>query len=123
MADRPLHGVGVLVTRPRTQANELVSAIEAQGGHAICFPVIEIAPFDTNIVDKAVAALERAGPVPTRERLIAAIELRGLSRLPTLRNTPSPLQGASISTASNASGPNVFAPSVVTMPAFAQGDE
>ena len=59
MADRPLHGVGVLVTRPRTQANELVSAIEAQGGHAICFPVIEIAPFDTNIVDKAVAALER----------------------------------------------------------------
>ena len=59
MADRPLQGVGVLVTRPRTQANELANAIEAQGGHAFCFPVIEIAPFDTNIVDKEAAALER----------------------------------------------------------------
>jgi uroporphyrinogen-III synthase len=58
MADRSLQGVGVLVTRPRTQANELVNAIEAQGGHAFCFPVIEIAPFDTNIVDKQAAALE-----------------------------------------------------------------
>ena len=59
MADRQLQGVGVLVTRPRNQANELANAIEAQGGHAICFPVIEIAPFDTNIVDKEAAALER----------------------------------------------------------------
>ena len=59
MADRPLQGVGVLVTRPRIQANELVNAIEAQGGHAFCFPVIEIAPFDTNIVDTEAAALER----------------------------------------------------------------
>ena len=59
MADRQLQGVGVLVTRPRTQANELANAIEAQGGHAFCFPVIEIAPIDTNIVDKEAAALER----------------------------------------------------------------
>ena len=59
MADRPLQGVGVLVTRPRTQASELANAIEAQGGHAFCFPVIEIAPFDTNLVDKQAAALER----------------------------------------------------------------
>ena len=59
MADRPLQGVGVLVTRPRTQANELVNAIEVQGGHAFCFPVIEITPFDTNRVDKEAAALEQ----------------------------------------------------------------
>ncbi len=44
MADRALQGVGVLVTRPRTQAIELVDAIEARGGDAYCFPVIEIAP-------------------------------------------------------------------------------
>lgn len=46
MADRPLQGVGVLVTRPRTQAIELVDAIEAQGGNAYCFPVLDIAPLD-----------------------------------------------------------------------------
>ena len=46
MADRPLQGVGVLVTRPRTQAIELVDAIEAQGGNAYCFPVIDIAALD-----------------------------------------------------------------------------
>ena len=45
MPDRPLHGAGILVTRPRTQAIELVTAIEAHGGTAYCFPVLEIAPF------------------------------------------------------------------------------
>ena len=59
MADRLLQGVGVLVTRPRIQANELVNAIEAQGGHAFCFPVIEIAPLDKNSVDGKAATLER----------------------------------------------------------------
>lgn len=44
MRDDPLKGVGVLVTRPREQAGELVSAIEAAGGSAFCFPVIEITP-------------------------------------------------------------------------------
>ncbi len=46
MADAPLAGVGVLVTRPAAQAGELVSAIEAAGGRPIAFPVIEIAPRD-----------------------------------------------------------------------------
>jgi len=59
MADRALQDVGVLVTRPRTQANELANAIEAQGGHAFCFPVIEIAPIDQNIIDKDAAALAK----------------------------------------------------------------
>ena len=44
MTDAPLDGVGVLVTRPRTQAADLITAIEAKGGRAICFPVIEIVP-------------------------------------------------------------------------------
>lgn len=44
MADAPLEGVGVLVTRPEEQAGDLVEAIEAAGGRSIVFPVIEIAP-------------------------------------------------------------------------------
>lgn len=59
MADRPLHGVGVLVTRPRTRVTELVNAIEEQGGRAYCFPVMEIAPFDENVVHKHAAEMEK----------------------------------------------------------------
>mgnify|MGYP001815345486 FL=1 len=44
MADAPLAGAGVLVTRPAGQSAELISAIEAAGGRSIVFPVIEIAP-------------------------------------------------------------------------------
>lgn len=44
MADTPLKGLGVLVTRPRAQAAELMAAIEDKGGVAISFPVIEIVP-------------------------------------------------------------------------------
>jgi uroporphyrinogen-III synthase len=57
MTDRPLDGIGVLVTRPRTQADELVRAIEAQGGIAWCFPVLEIAPFDALDISNSVARL------------------------------------------------------------------
>ena len=46
MPEGPLQGVGVLVTRPRTQATELVNAVENAGGTAVCFPVLEIAPFE-----------------------------------------------------------------------------
>ena len=42
MSEQTLDGVGVLVTRPQQQAGELVEAIEARGGNAILFPVIEI---------------------------------------------------------------------------------
>ena len=59
MADRPLQGVGILVTRPRTQATELVNAIEQQGGRAYCFPVMEIAPFDDNVVQQQAAELQQ----------------------------------------------------------------
>ena len=47
MSERLLDGAGVLVTRPRQQADELVEAIEARGGIAISFPVIEIVPRNT----------------------------------------------------------------------------
>ncbi|MBT8082365.1 MAG: uroporphyrinogen-III synthase [Gammaproteobacteria bacterium] len=57
MTDRNLEGTGVLVTRPRAQAEDLVRAIEAQGGTAWCFPVLEIAPFDALDVRNSVARL------------------------------------------------------------------
>ena len=47
MADDDLAGIGVLVTRPKHQAQELVAAVEAQGGLAVQFPCIEIVPRET----------------------------------------------------------------------------
>ena len=41
MTDKALDGVRVLVTRPKTQAEGLVTAITAAGGTAVEFPVIE----------------------------------------------------------------------------------
>jgi uroporphyrinogen-III synthase len=57
MADDALQGVGVLVTRPRTQAVELVDAIESRGGRAYCFPVLDILPFDELNIRNSVAHL------------------------------------------------------------------
>jgi uroporphyrinogen-III synthase len=39
---KPLLGRRILVTRPAAQANELVAAVEAAGGQAIRFPVLQI---------------------------------------------------------------------------------
>lgn len=47
----------MLVTRPRTQAIELVNAIEAKGGTTYCFPVIEIVPHDDLDVRNSADAL------------------------------------------------------------------
>lgn len=60
MADAPLAGVGVLVTRPAGQAGDLVAAIEAAGGRSIAFPVIEIAPRSAQEIAADLAA--RADP-------------------------------------------------------------
>ena len=57
MADAPLAGIGVLVTRPAGQAGELISAIEAAGGRSIIFPVIEIAPRSPQDIASDVAGL------------------------------------------------------------------
>jgi len=59
MADAALEGVGVLVTRPRIQAIELVSAIEDAGGTAFCFPVMEIASLDENLVSASAGNLAK----------------------------------------------------------------
>lgn len=58
MTEQALSGVGVLVTRPLSQTSELVNAIEAQGGTAICFPAIEIVPRDDAKIAAESAALQ-----------------------------------------------------------------
>lgn len=56
----PLTGVGVLVTRPAQQADELCALIEAAGGHAVRFPTLAIsAPPDAVAARAALAALEQ----------------------------------------------------------------
>jgi uroporphyrinogen-III synthase len=57
MADAPLAGVNVLVTRPAGQAGELVAAIDAAGGRSILFPVIEIAPRSPQDIEADLAGL------------------------------------------------------------------
>ena len=59
MPDNELQGVGVLVTRPRTQAAELVAAIEKEGGTTYCFPVIDIAALDQTVVSAAASRLPK----------------------------------------------------------------
>lgn len=55
----PLAGVGVLVTRPAPQADELCALIEAAGGRALRFPTLAINPAaDTAAARAALAALE-----------------------------------------------------------------
>lgn len=58
MSESALQGVGVLVTRPRQQASELVEAIESRGGLAISFPVMEIVARDKAAVLADVADLQ-----------------------------------------------------------------
>lgn len=57
MADLPLAGCGVLVTRPAGQAGDLAAAIEGAGGTAIRFPAIEIQGRDPAIVKQELSAL------------------------------------------------------------------
>lgn len=57
---RPLSGCRVLVTRAAEQAGELASRIEALGGIAVPFPLIEIRPVtDSRPLDEALARLEQ----------------------------------------------------------------
>ena len=57
MSNTRLAGVGVLVTRPDQQADELVHAIESHGGQAIRFPTIKIVPRDAADISACAAAL------------------------------------------------------------------
>ncbi len=57
---RPLQGVGVLVTRPTQQAEPFCQRIEAAGGVAIRFPVLEIRdPADLRGVRTLIQGLDR----------------------------------------------------------------
>jgi len=55
--NRPLSGIGVLVTRPREQADGLCALIEAVGGRAMRLPLLEIVAVDDPT--PAVALLSR----------------------------------------------------------------
>ncbi len=55
----PLAGIGVLVTRPAPQADELCALIEAAGGRALRFPTLAISAVpDTTAARAALAALD-----------------------------------------------------------------
>lgn len=55
MTDTPLAGFGVLVTRPHSQATELIAAIQSAGGTALHFPAIEIVPRKKIDIEKQLA--------------------------------------------------------------------
>ena len=57
MSDMGLAGIGVLVTRPDQQADELVQAVESCGGQAFRFPTIEIVPRDAAAVNAVASVL------------------------------------------------------------------
>ena len=59
MTEAALEGVGVLVTRARTQAGELVAAIENAGGSAFCFPVLDIVAIEENVVSAKADSLAK----------------------------------------------------------------
>ena len=59
MTESPLAGVGVLVTRPKHQAEELASAIEQMGGTAIRFPTLQVTGRDPAVVNTEAARLAR----------------------------------------------------------------
>jgi uroporphyrinogen-III synthase len=58
MADKPLAGTGVLITRPRHQAGALATAVESLGGSAILFPAIEIAPRSAAEIDADIKEID-----------------------------------------------------------------
>jgi uroporphyrinogen-III synthase len=76
VTETSLHGFGVLVTRPETQAAKLVEAIQSKGGTAILFPAIEIVARDKAAVAAEAAALAKPDVVIFASR--SAVE-HGLS--------------------------------------------
>lgn len=57
MPEDALDGIGVLITRPRLQAQELADEIVARGGRAIVFPVLEIVPRSQAAIEDDVGKL------------------------------------------------------------------
>ena len=57
--ESPLAGYRILVTRPKHQADELVSAIEDAGGEVMRFPVIQITGRSPDVVAREFASLPK----------------------------------------------------------------
>ncbi|HZP92373.1 MAG TPA: uroporphyrinogen-III synthase [Burkholderiales bacterium] len=55
-----LEGIGVLITRPRTQTGALASAVHALGGRPVLFPGVEIVETSDAALDVALDALRSA---------------------------------------------------------------
>jgi uroporphyrinogen-III synthase len=61
MADRPLTGLNIVVTRPRAQAVGLAGRIEDAGGKALLFPLLEIeAVSDNQALREQLSRLEKS---------------------------------------------------------------
>jgi uroporphyrinogen-III synthase len=61
MAEQPLAGLNIAVTRPREQAHELIQSIERLGGKALPFPLLEIeAVGDDQALREQISRLEQA---------------------------------------------------------------
>src|SRR5882762_3137813 len=83
-----LQGRGILVTRPREQAQGLAKLIEAAGGRAILFPAIEIqavplpklAEFDLAIFVSPTAVKQALAAMKWPQRAKAAAVGRGTQR-------------------------------------------
>jgi len=54
----PLHGIGVLVTRPEQQAMRLCRLLESQGAHTLRLPALEIRPCHALETSARIGALE-----------------------------------------------------------------
>lgn len=60
MAEHPLAGLNIVVTRPREQAADLVQRIEQMGGHPVLFPLLEIEPVrDDRLLREQLAHLQQ----------------------------------------------------------------
>jgi len=60
MASQPLHGLTIVITRPRDQAAQLARSIERAGGIPLLFPLLDIAPAkDTQTLSDQIARLEQ----------------------------------------------------------------
>lgn len=58
----PLSGLGVVLTRPRTQCEAIASALEAAGARVIVFPALDIVPTELSEASRAaLASLPSAG--------------------------------------------------------------
>jgi uroporphyrinogen-III synthase len=92
--ERPLAGLGVVVTRPAAQAETLVGLLESAGAHAIRIPLLAVdAPTDP---DRALATLRDVGRFDLAVFVSANAASRGLALLATLGGVPAGLRLAAI---------------------------